>query len=102
MASHDDDQNVHSTVISPKHNSSIDPTNPFLEDVVPRKMDGDTASPSSDDAHDLGSQNTSTDEIKKVPKNTLGTSQHIPILADTDPLLEVLVEALKKTNSLIL
>lgn len=74
MASHDDDHNVHASVISPEHKSSLNHTNLFLEDVVPRKRDGSMTSPSSDYAYDLGTQNGNTIKTKKVLENAPETS----------------------------
>lgn len=66
MASHDDDNNAHQTIISPNCKAYFGGVNPFLEDVVHPKWDEATASPSLDDANDVDVNYIETDKIKKA------------------------------------
>lgn len=81
MVSHEYDHNVHATIIYLECKSDIGFTNPFLEDVIPQKMDGGNAYPSSDDARDLGFLNSNNDNTKKIPKRIPESSQQIPMSA---------------------
>lgn len=66
MASHNDNHNAHATVISPDRKSDLGFAKHFLEDVIPQKKDGDTASPSSNNARNLGAPNANAGNTTKI------------------------------------
>lgn len=69
MVSHNEGHSVRATILSPERKTNLNFTNTFLEDAVPQKRNGETASPSSEDVCGLGDQNAEPSRSKKIQES---------------------------------